>query len=148
MYVPPKRRLPFNGLHCVRVGSKLIMWLISTEELVQRSESIRWWETWSHTEISNSPFSWSNLHYLGSKEAVTIQELKCLVPSPVIFVVNKLFVVNLSCLESLEYGLRNSSRWSRDISYPQKLALTSLTSGGRSVGIVRSQNKATEFSFF
>jgi hypothetical protein len=32
--------------------------------------------------------------------------------------------------------------------YPQKLALTSPTSGGRSVGIVRSRTKATEFSFF
>ena len=31
--------------------------------------------------------------------------------------------------------------------YPQKLALTSPTGGGRSVGIVRSQTKATE-SFF
>jgi len=29
--------------------------------------------------------------------------------------------------------------------YPQKLALTSLTGGGRSVGIVRSRTKATEF---
>jgi hypothetical protein len=33
--------------------------------------------------------------------------------------------------------------WPRDI-YPQKLALTSRTSGGRSVGIVRSQTKAAE----
>ena len=30
--------------------------------------------------------------------------------------------------------------------YPQKLALTSPTCGGRSVGIVRSRTKATEFS--
>jgi hypothetical protein len=30
--------------------------------------------------------------------------------------------------------------------YPQKLALTSPTSGGRSVGIVRPRTKATEFS--
>ena len=30
--------------------------------------------------------------------------------------------------------------------YPQKLALTSPTGGGRSVGIVRSLTKATEFS--
>ena len=29
--------------------------------------------------------------------------------------------------------------------YPQKLALTSPTSGGRSVGMVRSRTKATEF---
>jgi len=31
--------------------------------------------------------------------------------------------------------------------YPQKLALTSPTGGGRSVGIVHSRTKATEFSF-
>ena len=31
--------------------------------------------------------------------------------------------------------------------YQQKLALTSPTGGGRSVGIVRSRTKATEFSF-
>jgi len=30
--------------------------------------------------------------------------------------------------------------------YPQKLALTTPTGGGRSVGIVRSRTKATEFS--
>jgi len=32
--------------------------------------------------------------------------------------------------------------------YLQKLALTSPTGGGRSVGMVRSRTKATEFSFF
>jgi hypothetical protein len=32
--------------------------------------------------------------------------------------------------------------------YPQKLALTSPTSGGRSIGIVRSRTHATDFSFF
>ena len=31
--------------------------------------------------------------------------------------------------------------------YPQKLALTSPTGGGRSVGIVRLRTKATEFSY-
>jgi len=31
--------------------------------------------------------------------------------------------------------------------YPQKLALTSPTGEGRSVGIFRSRTKATEFSF-
>ena len=31
--------------------------------------------------------------------------------------------------------------------YPQKLALTSPTGGGHSVGIVRVRNKATEFVF-
>jgi hypothetical protein len=43
-------------------------------------------------------------------------------------------------------GRGNSSRWPRNTLYPQKLALTSPTSGGRSVGIVRLQTKATDFS--
>jgi hypothetical protein len=42
-----------------------------------------------------------------------------------------------------EYGTEDPLRW-RDALYPRKLALTSPTSGGRSVGIVRSLTKATE----
>jgi hypothetical protein len=45
---------------------------------------------------------------------------------------------NGSGLEIREYGLRDPSRWPRGILYPHKLALTSPTSGGLSVGIVRS----------
>jgi hypothetical protein len=52
-----------------------------------------------------------------------------------------------SGLESREYGHRDPSRWPRGTLYPQKLALTSPTSGGLSVGIVRSRTQATEFSF-
>jgi hypothetical protein len=40
----------------------------------------------------------------------------------------------------------NPLRWPRDTLYLQRLALNSPTSGGRSVGIVRSRTKATEFS--
>jgi hypothetical protein len=47
-------------------------------------------------------------------------------------------------LEMWEYGRRDPSRWPRGTLYPQKLALTSPTSGDRSVGMVRSQTKATE----
>jgi hypothetical protein len=51
-------------------------------------------------------------------------------------------------LESREYGHRDSSRWPCGTLYPQKKwALTSLTSGGRSVGIVRLRTEATEFFF-
>jgi hypothetical protein len=39
---------------------------------------------------------------------------------------------------------RDLSRWPRGTLYPQKLALNSSTSGGRSVGIVRLRTKATE----
>jgi hypothetical protein len=50
-------------------------------------------------------------------------------------------------LESREYGRRDPSRWPRGTLYPQKLALTSPSSGGRSVGIVRSWAQATELSY-
>jgi hypothetical protein len=43
-------------------------------------------------------------------------------------------------------GRGNSLSWPRNTIYPQKLALTSPTSGGRSVGIVRLRTKATELS--
>jgi hypothetical protein len=52
-----------------------------------------------------------------------------------------------SGLESREYGRRDPSRWPRGTLYQQKLALTSPTSGGRSVGIVRSRTQPTEVSF-
>jgi hypothetical protein len=49
-------------------------------------------------------------------------------------------------LRSIKPRLRpkDPSRWSRGTLYPQKLALTSPTSGGRSVGIIRSRIQATE----
>jgi hypothetical protein len=51
-----------------------------------------------------------------------------------------------SCLQIWEYNRWDSSRWSRGTLYQQTLALTSLKSGGRSVGIVHSRTQATEFS--
>jgi hypothetical protein len=52
-----------------------------------------------------------------------------------------------SCLENREYGSRDPSRWPRDTLYQQKLAITSPTSGGRSVGIVRSRTRTIEVFF-
>jgi hypothetical protein len=43
--------------------------------------------------------------------------------------------------ESRINGRRDPLRWPRDTLYPQKLALTSPTSGSRSVGIVRLRIK-------
>jgi hypothetical protein len=48
-----------------------------------------------------------------------------------------------SDIESREYGRRDPSRCQRGTFYPQKLALTSPTSGGSSVGVVRSRTQAT-----
>jgi hypothetical protein len=53
-----------------------------------------------------------------------------------------------SSLENREHGRRDQSRWPRGTLYQQKLALTSPTSGGRSVGIDRSRTQAAEFFMF
>jgi hypothetical protein len=50
-----------------------------------------------------------------------------------------------SSLENWEYGGRDQSHWPSGTLFPQNLALTWPTSGGRSVGIVPSQTHATEF---
>jgi hypothetical protein len=50
-----------------------------------------------------------------------------------------------SGLENREYVRGDPLRWPRDTLYPQKLALTSPTYGGLSVGIVRLRSKTTEF---
>jgi hypothetical protein len=49
-----------------------------------------------------------------------------------------------SGLENREYGHVNPLRLPREILYPQKLVITSTTSGGRSAYIVRLRTKATE----
>jgi hypothetical protein len=45
-------------------------------------------------------------------------------------------------------GRGDPLRWPRDTLYPQKLAITSPTSGGRSVGIVRLRTKGHGVQFF
>jgi hypothetical protein len=51
-------------------------------------------------------------------------------------------------LENREYGCIDPSRWPRSTLYPQKLALTPPTSGGLSVGIVRSRTHRSRSFFF
>jgi hypothetical protein len=52
-----------------------------------------------------------------------------------------------SGLESREYDRRDPLCCPRDTLYPRNLSLTSPTSGGICVGIVRSRTQATEFRF-
>jgi hypothetical protein len=52
-----------------------------------------------------------------------------------------------SGLENREYGRGDPLRWPCDTLYPQKFALTSPKSSGRSVGIVSLRTKVTEFFF-
>jgi hypothetical protein len=51
-------------------------------------------------------------------------------------------------LENRDYDRGDPLRWPRDTLYQLKLALTSPTGCGRSVGIVRLRTKTTEFSSF
>jgi hypothetical protein len=51
-------------------------------------------------------------------------------------------------LENREYGRGDPLRWPCDTLFPQKLALTSPTFGGRSDSIVRLRTKTTEFVLF
>jgi hypothetical protein len=53
-----------------------------------------------------------------------------------------------SCLENRKYGRGDPSRWPRGTHYTQKLAITSPTSGGRSVSVVRSRTQTMEFVCF
>jgi hypothetical protein len=52
-----------------------------------------------------------------------------------------------SCLENREYGIGIRHADHVAISIRKKLAITSPTSGGRSVGIVRSRTQTIEFCF-
>jgi hypothetical protein len=52
-----------------------------------------------------------------------------------------------SGLENREYGCTDPACWPHGTIYPQKLALTSLTNGAHSIGIVRSRTQAMEFFF-
>jgi hypothetical protein len=49
---------------------------------------------------------------------------------------NQEYSIKETGLENREYGRRDPSCWPRGTLYPHKLALTSPTSGSRSVGIV------------
>jgi hypothetical protein len=53
-----------------------------------------------------------------------------------------------SGLKNWEYRRGDPLRWPRNTLYPQKLAITSPTHGGHSVGIVRLRTKAKEFVLF
>jgi hypothetical protein len=53
-----------------------------------------------------------------------------------------------SGLENREYGHGDPLPWPRDTLYLQKLALTSPTSGGHSVGIVCLRTKITDYCYY
>jgi hypothetical protein len=65
------------------------------------------------------------------------------------------YLCSLVCCVLFERGVivcvicrRDLSRWPRDTLYQESLALTSKTSGGRSVGIVRLRTQVMEFDLY
>jgi hypothetical protein len=69
-------------------------------------------------------------------------------PSPVVTIQELLGRNNSGYgIEGRECGHGDLLSRSRDTLYPQKLALTSSTRGGHSIGIVSSRTKTKEFSF-
>jgi hypothetical protein len=69
-------------------------------------------------------------------------------PSLLLFSATSLFLYVYRVAHVHFYSVFLSLRWPRNTLYPQRLALTSPTSGGRSVGIVRLRTTTTELSFF
>jgi hypothetical protein len=67
-------------------------------------------------------------------------------PLSLVSTIEELLERKSSCsgLENREYGRRDPSRSPHVTLYPQKLALTSPTNGGRSDGIVHSRTQAME----
>jgi hypothetical protein len=86
-----------------------------------------------------------------SRRYQIIWEVVGLVRGPLSLVtkIEELFGTNSSgsSLENLEDGRGDPLHWQRNTLYQQKLALTSPTSGGRSVCMVRLRPKATEFVY-
>jgi hypothetical protein len=68
-------------------------------------------------------------------------------PLSLVSTIEEMLGRNSGCsgVEIWEYGRRDPSRWPSDTLHLQKLALTSLTSDGRSVSIIRLWTQAMEF---
>jgi hypothetical protein len=108
-----------------------------------------WPPLWPSGQSSWLQIRWSGVH---SRRYQIIWEVVGLDLSPLSFVITIEELLESkssgSGLENWEYYSRDPSRWPRNTLYTQKLALTSPTGGGRSVGIVRSRTQATEFFSF
>jgi hypothetical protein len=120
-------------------------WIIVCEYFHILTASVVWWSEFLATQrIQRSGFD--SQRYQIFWEVVSLERG----PLSLVSTTEELLERNSSGsgLEIREYGRRVPSRWPHGTLYPQMLALTSLTGGGRSVGIVRSRTEITEFSFF
>jgi hypothetical protein len=120
---------------------KALQWGLVFKLPIQNSRPPLW---------SSGQSSWQQIQGSGfdSRRYQIFEEVVCLEWGPLSLVstIEGLLERKSSCssLKNRDYGHRNPSRSPRDTLYPQKLAITSPTSGDCSVGIVRSRTKATE----
>jgi hypothetical protein len=82
---------------------------------------------------------------IGSNRAISTSKIRKI--TAIKNIVERMVVVLIFSGQNREYGRRDPSRWPRGTLYPQKLAITSPTNDGRSVGIVRPRTQTMEFSF-
>jgi hypothetical protein len=107
----------------------------SKQEKKQKKYSLAQWDSNQRSECLNR-----RKHFMPKTTATVIS--KMYISHRIIF---KYKLQLLAGLGAREYGRRDPPRWPHGTLYPQKLALTSPTSSGLLVGIVRSRTQATEF---
>jgi hypothetical protein len=99
---------------------------------------------------SSGQRSWMQIQRAGfdSRQCQISRDVVCLERGALIIEYNWGDTWKKNCgfgLQNRDCGRVDPSRWPRGILYPQRLTLPSPTSGGRSVGIVRSWTQAMEF---
>jgi hypothetical protein len=100
----------------------------------------------SPTAVQTIPTAFIGINICGSVPTVCIYLQKF--PTRSSWYNNKIYFRFQTGLENRDYGLGIRRADHATHLYPQTLALTSPTSGGRSVGLVRSRTKATELLLF
>jgi hypothetical protein len=105
---------------------------------------------WPYSRFSRQEPLVNDINFRGSLEGATVCAQGLLVCYTVTF-----SYINVTLKTCFDFRSRNPRIWPEGsitlttwYPLPQKLALTSPTSGDRSVGIVRSRTQATEFVYY
>jgi hypothetical protein len=125
------------------IGQSLVLW---RDSLLERSIDIRCtvqctsWGSSSYVGVSRKLLWWRHRCSLGIERVGNVRRWKPL-PDSKLRGLSEFYTVKLrkALKQYWDYGRGNPLCWPHNTLYPQKLALTSSTSGGRLVGIVSIQ---------